>query len=328
LVGTNLRTHWQIGPEYPIWGLHLAIPLILILWTWGRSYTCTTTLIIQLLVLISYTTFIYLAGSWVFASIYLRYLILILALAASIRVLLYMPTLPFFVTPPFLGWAGYGVGVISTVVLILLSVGAIRSHYYDEKPINLGFPFKNGVYAVFEGGNGKVSPMMNYHFGASMHKGAKTNLSMRYAVDLTKLKKWGNDADGFFPSKNDKYAIFNQVVYSPCDGEVLDVEDKWANETPWIGKPPYNIGNYILILSDNFGILMGHLQQGSLLVKLGDKVKKGQPIAKTGNSGWTTQPHIHIQAMRKSEGSFWGWEGVPVFFEGKNPVKNTLFFEN
>ena len=150
---------------------------------------------------------------------------------------------------------------------------------------------------------------------------------MRYAVDLTKLNRWGNDADGFFPSQNDKYAIFNQVVYSPCDGEVSAVEDRWPNETPWIGLPPYNVGNHILITSNTFGVLMGHLQPGSILVKTGDTVRKVQPIAKTGNSGWTTQPHLHIQAMRVSTGSFWGWKGIPIFFDGKNPVKNSLFFE-
>ncbi len=310
-----------------IGALHFVIPFTLILWTWARSYTSITALGIQLLVLISYTTFIFLLGAWVFASFYVRYAVLVLTIAAAIRVLLHLRNLPFFVTPPILGWVGYGAGVIISVGLIYLSVGAIRAYFYDEAPVNLAFPFKNGVYAVFEGGNGRASSLMNYHYGASRHKGARTNLSMRYAVDLTKLKRWGNDADGFFPSQNDKYAIFNQVVYSPCDGEVSVVEDRWPNETPWIGIPPYNVGNHILITSNTFGVLMGHLQPGSLLVKTGDTVRKGQPIAKTGNSGWTTQPHLHIQAMRVSTGTFWGWAGLPILFDGKNPVKNSLFFE-
>jgi len=151
---------------------------------------------------------------------------------------------------------------------------------------------------------------------------------MRYAVDITKVTRWGNDADGFLPMQNDKYGVFNQVVYSPCDGEVFHVEDKWPNETPWTGSPPYNVGNHVLITSNGFGVLMGHLQKGSILVKTGDRVKKGEPIARAGNSGWTSQPHLHIQAMRKSTGSFWGWEGIPIFFDGKNPVKNSLFFEH
>ena len=119
---------------------------------------------------------------------------------------------------------------------------------------------------------------MNYHYGASMHKGARTNLSMRYAVDITKLTIWGNDAYGFLPMQNDKYVVFNQVVYSPCDGEVSDVEDKWPNETPWSGKPPYNVGNHVLITSSDFGVLLGHLQKGSITVKLGDGSRRDSPL--------------------------------------------------
>ncbi len=266
-------------------------------------------------------------GPWVYVSFYIRYAILILTIAVIIQTVMRSSGLPIHITPKFLDWLAYSSGVVITIVLIYLVVGSIRSHYYDEMPVNLAFPFNNGTYALFEGGNGKVSSLMNYHYNASIHKGAHINTSMKYAVDITKLSRWGNDANGFLPMQNEKYAVFNQIVYSPCDGEVADVEDKWPNETPWSGKAPYNVGNHILITSKDFGVLMGHLQKGSILVKSGDTVKMGQPIAQSGNSGWTSQPHLHIQAMKKSSGSFWRWEGLPIFFAGKNPVKNTLFFE-
>ncbi len=307
--------------------LHLIIPLALIAWTWRRSYASMTAWALQILVLLLYTAFIFLMGSWVFASFYMRYAVVVLAVATLAGSFIHVRNLPFSVVPDYLGRIGYGAGILVTIVLVYLIVGAIRSHFYDEKPVNLGFPFKNGAYAVFEGGNGKVSSLMNYHYGASMHKGARTNLSMRYAVDITKLTRWGNDAEGFLPVQNEKYAVFHETVYSPCDGQVSDIEDKWPNEIPWSGKAPYNVGNHILITNKDFGVLMGHLQKGSIVVKEGDMVQKGQPIAQTGNSGWTSQPHLHIQAMHKSTGSFWGWEGIPIFFEGKNPVKNSLFFE-
>jgi len=308
--------------------LHLVIPVALILWTWVRNYASITAWVVQMLVLFFYTAFIFLMGSWVYASFYLRYAILILTIVAAIRSLMHVRGLPLFATPHFSGWAGYGLGLIISAVLVYLVVGAVRAHFYDETPVNLAFPFKDGTYAVFEGGNGKASSLMNYHYGASIHKGAHTNLSMRYAVDITKVTRWGNDAEGFLPRQNAKYAVFNQVVYSPCDGEVFYIEDKWPNETPWSGRAPYNVGNHVVITSNDFGVLMGHLQRGSILVKPGDRVKKGQPIAQSGNSGWTSQPHLHIQAMRKSTGSFWKWEGIPIFFDGKNPVKNSLFFED
>jgi murein DD-endopeptidase MepM/ murein hydrolase activator NlpD len=72
---------------------------------------------------------------------------------------------------------------------------------------------------------------------------------------------------------------------------------------------------------------MGYLQEGSLRVSAGNAVQKGQAIAKVGNSGWTTQPHLHIQSMKVSEGSFWSAEGIPILFDGKNAVKNALFFK-
>ncbi len=307
--------------------LHLVVPLVLILWTAMRSYASITAWIVQILILFFYIAFIYLLGAWVYASFYLRYLIIVLAVIAAVWSFMNVRSLPLFVTPRFSGWAAYGAGVIVMVVLAFFIAGSIRAHYYDEAAVHLAFPFKNGTYAVFEGGKGKASSLMNYHYGASIHQGARTNLSMRYAVDITKVTPWGNDAAGFLPTKNEKYAVFNQVVYSPCDGEVSDVEDKWPNQTPWSGQAPYNVGNRILITTNDFGVLMGHLQNGSILVKPGDRVAKGQPLAKSGNSGWTSQPHLHIQAMKRAAGSFWSWEGLPIFFDQKNPVKNSLFFE-
>jgi hypothetical protein len=306
---------------------HLLIPLILILWTLGRSYTSAIAWGIQILILVAYAVFVFLMGSWAFANFYLRYVLLGLAIATALWSLIHLKGLPLFVRPQMPGWIGYGAGIVVLAVLVYLTAGAVRSHFYDEAPVNLAFPFKNGVYAVFEGGNGRVSSLMNYHYGASIHKGARINLSMRYAVDITKLTRWGNDAAGFLPLQNEKYAVFNQVLYSPCDGKVSFIEDKWPNETPWSGNPPYNVGNHVLITSADFGVLMGHIQEGSILVKVGDVVKKGQPIAQVGNSGWTSQPHLHIQAMRAATGSFWSWEGIPIFFDGRNPVKNSLFFE-
>ena len=43
--------------------------------------------------------------------------------------------------------------------------------------------------------------------------------------------------------------------------------------------------------------MMAHLSPGSIQVKVGDRVERGQPIAKAGNSGNTTEPHLHMQAQ-------------------------------
>jgi hypothetical protein len=186
---------------------------------------------------------------------------------------------------------------------------------------------RHGAYAVFEGGNGERSSLMNYHYGSASHGRSGVNNSMKYAVDLTKRSPWGNDAYGILPQKWELYPVFNEGIFSPCDGEVRAVSDEWPNEIPWGGKGPYNLGNYVLIQMGDVYVLIGHLQKGSIRVNAGSLVKVGDPIAQVGNSGWTSQPHVHIQAMKISQDSFWKGEGLPVEFDGQNPVKNALFFK-
>jgi hypothetical protein len=53
--------------------------------------------------------------------------------------------LPFWVEKGIMGWMGNGAGLVISAVLIYLIVGAIRSYSYDEKPVNLAFPFKRGL---------------------------------------------------------------------------------------------------------------------------------------------------------------------------------------
>jgi hypothetical protein len=307
---------------------HILIPIVFIYWTWTRKNLSMLGWSMQILTFSLYFVFVFLMGAWSFVSFYLRYAFPALFVMAVIVSFIRAKGLPFWTEKGLWGWTGMGAGLIISVFLICLVVGAIHSYSYDEKPLNLAFPFQKGVYAVFEGGNGKSSSLMNYHYGGATHKGAGVNRSMRYAVDITKLSMWGNDANGFLPKENEKYAIFNQEVYSPCDGVVFEIVDQWPNETPGGNTAPYNVGNHIVIRSGSFLILMGHLQKGSFQVKVGEMVKEGQPVAKAGNSGWTIQPHIHIQAMKMSQGSFWLAEGVPIYFDGKNTVKNTLFFKS
>jgi hypothetical protein len=305
---------------------HIIIPIGIIHWTWARKNLSMLGWGIQLLTFSSYFGFIFLMGVWSLVSFYLRYAFLALFIIAGIASYWEARDLPFWVEKGIGGWIGNGTGLVISAILIYLIVGAIRSYRYDEKAVNLAFPFKKGVYAIFEGGNGKASSLMNYHYGGATHKGAGVNRSMKYAVDVTKLSIWGNDAHGFLPRKNEKYAVFNEVVYSPCDGQVFDIVDQWPNEIPGGNKAPYNVGNHIVIQSGDFLVLMGHLQKGSFQVRLGERIKAGQPIARAGNSGWTIQPHVHLQAMKTTPGSFWSAEGLPIYFDGKNAVKNALFF--
>jgi murein DD-endopeptidase MepM/ murein hydrolase activator NlpD len=60
--------------------------------------------------------------------------------------------------------------------------------------------------------------------------------------------------------------------------------------------------------------------QKSVSVAPGDRLAPGDPIARVGNSGNTTEPHLHVHAFDQGTG-----EGVPMTFDGREPVRNRVF---
>ncbi len=82
-----------------------------------------------------------------------------------------------------------------------------------------------------------------------------------------------------------------------------------------IGGPGFVVGNHVTIRSDD-GIYatVAHLKQGSLAVRVGDRVKAGSIIGHCGNSGNTSEPHVHAQLMDRA--SFWTAQGLPMSFAG------------
>jgi murein DD-endopeptidase MepM/ murein hydrolase activator NlpD len=87
-------------------------------------------------------------------------------------------------------------------------------------------------------------------------------------------------------------------------------------------------GNHVIITYQDRKILLAHLQQNSVWVRTGEQVRQGQPIGKVGNSGNTSEPHLHIHAeYGGSPASFGDGVGIPIIFKEKGFLKrNDLLF--
>jgi hypothetical protein len=305
--------------------IHLLVPLGLLLWAWLSVNTSLFDWIIMVTVTGTYMIALYFVGFWGFIYYWLRYIWVLLFAACLITTSVSAAALPLFVEKGVLGWTWTVLMIVIIAGLIYLIAGAIRAHFYPVKPVNMAFPFANGLYTINWGGSGSASRLMNYHYSSSVHAGADINRSMRYAVDIVKLNRLGIISSGILPRSLDKYEIFHVDILSPCGGTVRQVVDGLPNEEPFSGNYPYNVGNYVVIDNGEVNVLLGHMQAGSICVKEGDHVETGRVIGQVGNSGWTDQPHTHIQAMTFSEKSVWSGEGIPITFEGRNPVKARLF---
>ncbi|MDO3647758.1 M23 family metallopeptidase [Nocardia mangyaensis] len=129
-----------------------------------------------------------------------------------------------------------------------------------------------------------------------------------------------------------KYPAFGEPVFAMLDGEVVRASgwrrDHRARSNAWgifymmaegvireIGGPGFVVGNHVTIRSDD-GVYatVAHLRQGSLTVKVGDRVTAGSIIGQCGNSGNTSEPHVHAQLMDRA--SFWTARGLPMTFAG------------
>lgn len=129
-----------------------------------------------------------------------------------------------------------------------------------------------------------------------------------------------------------EYPAFGQPVFSTVEGTVVQASD-WQRDhrarSNWlglfflmiegavreIGGPGFIFGNYVTIRTNNGTYAtIAHLQQRSLAIQVGDRVKPRTLIGKCGNSGNSSEPHVHLQLMDRQ--SLWTAQGLPMKFAG------------
>ncbi|SFV64185.1 Peptidase, M23/M37 family [hydrothermal vent metagenome] len=154
-----------------------------------------------------------------------------------------------------------------------------RIFRFGDMGVKIALPF-SGEWSVYQAFKGEWT-----------HKG-----EYQYAYDFVKKrdeKSYKNQ--GLYV--HDYYA-FGESVLSPVSGYIVamrqDLVDNIIGEVDTIN----NWGNYIIIKSDlGFFVEISHLMQYSLSVEVGTYVQANTIIAKCGNSGYSPEPHIHIQVQ-------------------------------
>ncbi|HEX9825958.1 MAG TPA: peptidoglycan DD-metalloendopeptidase family protein [Flavobacteriaceae bacterium] len=185
-------------------------------------------------------------------------------------------------------------GIVLHVILIIFFSGlnwfSFRGYITPKNTINLASPFHNGKQIVLHGG---LSPFTNGHFHVK---------PQNYALDIVGLNNLGMRASSFQGGSDlSDYVIYGQPIYSPLNGTVVAVEDKYDDQTPPTTDIEHLAGNYILIESEGVEILLAHLKRGSIVVKIGDAVTTNTLLGQVGNTGNTSEPHLHIHVEKGGE---------------------------
>lgn len=82
------------------------------------------------------------------------------------------------------------------------------------------------------------------------------------------------------------------------------------------------------IRCQDIDVFLAHMREGSMAVGLGDEVHAGQKIGVVGNSGHSTEPHLHIHARAADDSaSVNEGVGVPMVFDGRFLVRNGVVWQ-
>ena len=293
---------------------HLLIPATFLIWLWQSKFPSQLNWSIALLTVATYSVHIFLIGRWDWLSYYLRFLLPILFFIVAFHSFAKAKSLPLYPPKKFRNYLDLGISALVTIFFLASLKSHIPQGYlFSGESVELAFPLKNGTYYAAHGGD---SPTINHH---------NSNRAQRYALDIMKLNVLGAKANGLYPPSLTDYAIFEETLYSPCDGTIADL----TNDLPDLAleksdrKNP--AGNHILLRCKGSDILMAHLLKGSITGQVGLLVKSGDAIAKIGNSGNTSEPHLHIHARKINTGkSILDGDGMPITFDDKFLTRNSI----
>lgn len=182
------------------------------------------------------------------------------------------------------------------------------------------FPCRSPVLGAWQLGNGPGEKVLHANL---------LQWKSRYAWDLVILQD--GSTHGGDVGSNDSYYAWNRPVRAVADGEVVEVVQDQpdrsgapASTSPCLFRPANRV-----VLRHEGGVHTAylHLQQGKVPsgVKVGARVRTGDLIGLVGNSGFSSEPHLHLLAFERTQGGT--LHPIPLAFtnayedaEGRRPL--------
>ena len=204
-------------------------------------------------------------------------------------------------------------------------------------PLVISPPLRGGEWLA---ANGPANA--SGHRRALIPVAGKAHIAQRFAIDWVQLREDGQTSTGD-KLKNENYRCYGAEALAVADGIVVAVKDGIPQNIPGASSRAVPItletvgGNHVILdLGQGRYAFYAHLQPGSLRVKPGDRVRRGQVLGLVGNSGNSTEPHLHFHISNansplaseglpyalesfEQQGQGWGWKPT-----GAAAVKHVL----
>lgn len=306
-------------------GLQIVLPISLILWLFfaplSRLGFLVRALSVGLVLLALLLTAVWMPPPWWTPYVYAMCWVIAVLLRVSqrFRKVAWLPQGRW-------NWAavvGLSVFSVWAAVVVASAIGG-RNPPSGERVVDLAFPMGPGRYLVASGG---ASQTINGHFLTLNPKTDRQRAyrGQSYAVDLVALGSWGRRASGWRPADPAAYVIFGQAVFAPCAGTVIASLDGMPDMPVPTTNTSLLEGNHVVIRCDDFAVLLAHFKRGSVRVETGDAVEIGQLVGRVGNSGQSTEPHLHLHAQSlPTSGPLLSGDPLFLTLDGVFPTRNAL----
>ena len=151
--------------------------------------------------------------------------------------------------------------------------------------------------------------------------GGNARISRRYAIDWRQVRNQATFEGEAVDAR--AYHAYGETVFAVADGTVVSARDGLPDNVPRTSKGfetalPLTMDNVAgntvtLDLGGGHFALYAHLKPGSVRVKDGDRVKRGQALGRIGNSGDSREPHLHFEVMDSPD--LLAGEGLPYLID-------------
>ena len=174
-----------------------------------------------------------------------------------------------------------------------------------DEAVELAFPLRGGVYAIIQGGS-----------APPLQRGHAATPSQIFGLDAVRLNAFGTTSGKYLSADTSVDHTLGEPVFSPCDGEVVWSRDGIPDIPRLGGDTP--AGNAVAVSCKGIVVGLGHFENGSVTVEVGDRVQTGTQLGRIGMSGNTAGPHLHFHAERGAwQGDFSSNPGVAMTFDGR-----------
>ena len=191
-----------------------------------------------------------------------------------------------------------------------LTIG--ESSVAPTAPVVLGPPLRGKGYVAADGCCDSIR-----HVRALLSLDGKFHLAQRFAIDWEQIDDENTLVVGDLKAPAN-YHIYGRPILAVADGTVVGTRNDLQDQVP--GALPANLpldeadGNFVVLdIGSGLFVNYAHMRPGSVTVKLGDKVRRGDQLGEVGNTGNSQAPHLHLHVMDSA--SPLASNGLPYVFD-------------